>query len=165
IILEHQDIISNIKVRNLLENKEFFTTCWHIRSIWAPIKKYINILESNTATLADCFIHMIKLAIAIYQLPNLNPFKIPAIHVFNVCYIEFQHPAYLLCYFIYSQYRGRELRNGGFRDAALIATKLWQSLGHDKQESYELISHLHRFEAHLAPYDLPYIENMNTPEL
>ena len=93
-------------MRNLLENEEFFTTCRHIRSIWAPIKECINILKSNTATLADCFIYMIKLAIAIYQLSNLNPFKILTIHVFNVRYIEFQHPAYLLCYFIHPQYRG-----------------------------------------------------------
>ncbi|CAG8575908.1 8720_t:CDS:2 [Funneliformis mosseae] len=50
-------------------------------------------------------------------------------------------------------------------NAALIATKLWQSLSYDKQESYELISHLCRFEAYLAPYDLPYIENMDTSEL
>jgi len=90
----------------LLENEEFFTMCRYIRSVWAPIKECINILESNTTTLADCFIHMIKLAVAIYQLLNLNLFKILAIHIFNNHYLEFQHPAYLLCYFMHPQYRG-----------------------------------------------------------
>ena len=28
-----------------------------------------------------------------------------------------------------------------------------------------MVSQLRRFEAHLAPYDLPYVENMDTPEL
>ena len=49
---------------------------------------------------------MIKLTIAIHRVPNLNPFKIPAIHIFNNRYLEFQHPAYLLCYFIHPLYRG-----------------------------------------------------------
>ena len=90
----------------MLQDEEFFTLCRYIRSIWAPIKECINILESNTATLADCFIYMIKLAVAIYRLPNSNPFKNPTIHIFNNRYIQFQHPAYLLCYFLHPQYRG-----------------------------------------------------------
>ena len=80
--------------------------CREIRSIWAPIKECINILESNTATLADCFMQMIRLAIAIYRLPSSNPFKASAITIYNQRYIEFQHPAYLLCYFLHPLYRG-----------------------------------------------------------
>jgi hypothetical protein len=49
-----------------MQNEEFFTTCRHIRSIWAPIKECINILEAKSASLADCFVYMIKLAVAIF---------------------------------------------------------------------------------------------------
>lgn len=103
---EHPDTLSSADVNDLLKDEEFFSLCRHVRSIWAPIKECINILESNTATLANCFIYMIKLAVAIYQLPNSNPFKISVIHIFNNRYLEFQHPAYLLCYFVHPQYRG-----------------------------------------------------------
>src|SRR5437868_6975650 len=43
---------------------------------------------------------MIKLAIAICQIPNSNSFKLYAIQVFNKRYIEFQHP--IVIYFIKS---------------------------------------------------------------
>ena len=106
IILENRDVISNDDVLFLLQNEDFLTKCRHIRSIWGPIKECINILEANTATLADCFIYMIKLAAAIFSLSDLNEFKTSAIHIFNNRYIEFQHPAYLLCYYIHPLYRG-----------------------------------------------------------
>ncbi|CAH1770403.1 14805_t:CDS:2, partial [Entrophospora sp. SA101] len=144
IIAENRDVISNDEVLFLLQNEDFLTKCCHIHSVWGPIKECINILESNTATLADCFIYMIKLAVAIFKLPDSNQFKTSAIHIFNNRYIEFQHPAYLLCYYIHPLYR----------EAALVAVKLWKNLNHSEQ-----------FEAKLSPYDLPYVEEMDTPEL
>ncbi|CAJ0754641.1 21882_t:CDS:10 [Entrophospora sp. SA101] len=143
IIAENRDVISNDEVLFLLQNEDFLTKCCHIHSVWGPIKECINILESNTATLADCFIYMIKLAVAIFKLPDSNQFKTSAIHIFNNRYIEFQHPAYLLCYYIHPLYR----------EAALVAVKLWKNLNHSEQETK------------LSPYDLPYVEEMDTPEL
>ena len=96
-------------VYDLIQNEEFFTTCHQIRSIWAPIKECINILEAKSASLADCFVYMIKLAVAIFRLPSSNPYKSSAIQIFNRRYLEFQHPAYLLCYFLHSHYRGMYL--------------------------------------------------------
>ncbi|CAJ0760890.1 580_t:CDS:2, partial [Entrophospora sp. SA101] len=153
IIAENRYVISNDEVLFLLQNEDFLTKCHHICSVWSPIKECINILESNTATLADCFIYMIKLAVVIFKLLDSNQFKTSAIHIFNNRYIEFQHPAYLLCYYIHPLYRGGGLRNGGFREAALVAVKLWKNLNHSEQETK------------LSPYDLPYVEEMDTPEL
>ena len=104
---EHPNTISNVDVYDLLHNEDFFTTCRQLRSIWAPIKECINILEADSASLADCFIYMIKLAIAIYRIPNSNPFKYYAIQIFNQRYIEFQHPSYLLYYYLHPFYRGK----------------------------------------------------------
>lgn len=98
-------MITNMEVFNLLHSEDFFTTCRQIRSIWSPIKACINILESGTATLADCYIHMIKLAVAIYQIPEFNQFRPVAIQVFNRRYVEFQHPSYLLCHYLHPFYR------------------------------------------------------------
>ncbi|CAJ0847365.1 10519_t:CDS:2, partial [Entrophospora sp. SA101] len=127
IIAENRDVISNDEVLFLLQNEDFLTKCCHIHSVWGPIKECINILESNTATLADCFIYMIKLAVAIFKLPDSNQFKTSAIHIFNNRYIEFQHPAYLLCYYIHPLYR----------EAALVAVKLWKNLNHSEQEKMD----------------------------
>ena len=100
-------MISNSDVYNLMQNEEFFTACHQIRSVWAPIKECINILEAKSASLADCFIQMIKLAVAIFRLPSSNLYKPAAIQVFNRRYLEFQHPAYLLCYCLHPYYRGK----------------------------------------------------------
>lgn len=106
-MLEHSNIISNTEVSYLILDEEFFTNCRQIRSVWAPIKECINILEAKSASLADCFIQMIKLAVAIFRLPSSNLYKSAAIQIFNRRYLEFQHPVYLLCYCLHPYYRGK----------------------------------------------------------
>ncbi|GBC23318.2 ribonuclease H-like domain-containing protein [Rhizophagus irregularis DAOM 181602=DAOM 197198] len=165
ILLEHNGIVTNSNVYLLIQDEEFFTNCHHIRSIWAPIKECINILEAKSASLADCFVQMIKLAIAIFRLPSSNPFKASAIQIFNHRYLEFQHPAYLLCYFLHPYYRGLGLNDEGFRNAAITATTLWQNLGYSEQECRELLTQFRKYDQKLKPYDLSYDKNMDTPEL
>ena len=82
-----------------------------MHSVWQPIKEIIHMLESNDATLADCFIYLIKLTILIDRLPEVNNFKLPAIHVFNQRYEEFLHPLYILAYYIHPEYRGKNFYN------------------------------------------------------
>jgi hypothetical protein len=82
-----------------------------VRLVWQPIKEIIHMLESNDATLADCFIYLIKLAVSIDRLPEVNNFKLPAIHVFNRRYEEFLHPLYILAYYIHPEYRGKNFHN------------------------------------------------------
>ena len=90
----------------MIQDEEFFITYHQICLIWSSIKECINILEARSATLADCFVQMIKLASAIFQLPSSNSYKTEAIQIFNDRYLEFQHPAYLLCYCLHPYYRG-----------------------------------------------------------
>jgi hypothetical protein len=128
---------------------------------------------------------MIKLAVAIYRIPLTNPFKAHAIRVFNRRYLEFQNPAYQMAYFMHPYYQGNTnfyfiifitnllikvyiglgLKDGGFRDVALTSIRLWQSLGHSEESSKELVSQLRRFEARLAPFDLPYTTGIDTPSI
>ncbi|PKB96689.1 hypothetical protein RhiirA5_385174 [Rhizophagus irregularis] len=161
----YYSLITNSHVSLLIQDEEFFVNCHHIRSIWAPIKECINILKSKSATLADCFMQMIKLAIAIFRLPSSNPYKVSAIQIFNRRYLEFQHPAYLLCYFLHPYYRGLSLNGEGFRNAAITATTLWQNLEYSEQECKELLTQFQKYDQKLKPYDLSYEKNMDMPEL
>jgi len=43
--------------------------------------------------------------------PEVNNFKLPAIHVFNRRYEEFLHPLYILAYYIHPEYRGKNFHN------------------------------------------------------
>ncbi|CAG8835206.1 6983_t:CDS:2, partial [Cetraspora pellucida] len=74
-LLKHPGSFTDIEIFNLLHDDSFFITCRQVRSIWKPIKICINALESGSASLADCFIYMIKLAIAIYHIPDSISFK------------------------------------------------------------------------------------------
>ncbi|CAG8610527.1 29447_t:CDS:2 [Gigaspora margarita] len=115
LLSEHLETITNQEIANLLANEDFYITCRLVRSIWQPIKEVIYALETNTATLADCFAYLIKLAVAIKCLPEINTFKASAVHC---------------------------LKDNGFYQAALTSIEIWQNLGHTKLESNELIAQI-----------------------
>ncbi|CAG8836927.1 19783_t:CDS:2, partial [Cetraspora pellucida] len=135
------------------------------RSIWKPIKICINALEGGSASLADCFIYMIKLAIAIYHIPDSIPFKPVMIQLFNRCYIEFQHPCYLLCYYFHPFYHRKGFKNEAFRNAAITASTIWKSYSHTEQECKELISQFRYYDARKKPFDLSYVYGLDSPML
>ncbi|RIA86065.1 hypothetical protein C1645_878911 [Glomus cerebriforme] len=70
----------------------------------------------------------------IEKLPSSNPYKSAAIQIFNRRYLEFQHPAYLLCYCLHPYYRGFGVNDEGFRNTAITATTLWRNLGYPEEE-------------------------------
>ena len=60
----------------------------------------INKLESWHATIADCYVALIKIAAAINRLSNANPFKPKAIKIYNLWFKEFATPLYQLAYYL-----------------------------------------------------------------
>ena len=73
-----------------------------------PAKNAVKILESNTITLADCFIELLKMAQAISAISfhNLN-FKQKCIAIFNKRWKEFDINIYILAFFLHPKYRGK----------------------------------------------------------
>ncbi|CAG8804813.1 4598_t:CDS:1, partial [Racocetra fulgida] len=53
-------------------------------AILKPIKDMVNQLESHYATIADCYVALIKIAAAINCLSNTNFFKPKAITIYNL---------------------------------------------------------------------------------
>ena len=70
------------------------------------IKDCILKLEAKTATLADCYICLLKLAATINCLPSSNILKSAIIEIYNHRYQKFDHEAYLLLYYLHPFYRG-----------------------------------------------------------
>ena len=85
--------MSSIQVRNQLKNDEFFSIGQTIARIMEPIKDYILKLEARTATLADCYIQMLKLAATINRLPSSNTLRSAIMDIYNRRYQEFDHEA------------------------------------------------------------------------
>ncbi|CAG8822959.1 35297_t:CDS:2 [Gigaspora margarita] len=52
-----------------------------------------------------------------------------------------------------------------FTMSALIAIEIWQSLGHTRSESNELVALMRRFESKLPPFDLPYVSGTDIPKI
>ncbi|CAG8619639.1 24520_t:CDS:2, partial [Gigaspora rosea] len=109
-----------------------------------PITICIGRLEAQNATIADCYINILKLAAAIYQLPKVNPFKSQITKIYNNQYKELNHKAYLLCYYLYPLYR-YGLKEQTFHIASLIASIYWKALRHNEAECIELLVEFHKF--------------------
>jgi len=81
--------------------------CQIISRIMEPIRNCILKLEAQTATLADCYIYMLKLAATVNRLPSSNTLKSTLMGIYNHRYKEFDHESYLLSYYLHPLYRGK----------------------------------------------------------
>ncbi|CAB4468558.1 unnamed protein product [Rhizophagus irregularis] len=99
------------RVKDILTDRSFFENCKIIATILHPLKVSVGCLESRTSTLADCYIHLVSLAGAIYRLPIQNiQFKYYCIEKFNERWNEFTNDTNLLAFFLHPQYRGKVKR-------------------------------------------------------
>lgn len=80
-----------------------------MKTVLEPAKNAIKALESTTASLADCFVELVKMARAILEIPPLqNPeFKKTCIAIFNKRWKEFDTDIYMLAFFLHPKYRGK----------------------------------------------------------
>ncbi|CAG8842680.1 32825_t:CDS:2 [Gigaspora margarita] len=78
----------------------------------------INQLESRHATIADCYVALIKIVSAINHLPDANLFKSKAVKIYNLWFKEFATPLYQL--------------RGQFNQISETAATMWQELGYDE---------------------------------
>ncbi|CAG8748794.1 16650_t:CDS:2, partial [Racocetra fulgida] len=63
----HSEIISSV-VLTILRGQGFFTDLQYLSDVLLPNKKAILAVEANCSTLADCYINLVKIAVAIQNL-------------------------------------------------------------------------------------------------
>ncbi|GBB92451.1 hypothetical protein RclHR1_20050001 [Rhizophagus clarus] len=146
IIREKPEIITSIQVKNQLKNNEFFSMGQTVARIMEPIKDCILKLEARTATLADYYIQMLKLAATINRIPSSNTLRSAIIGIYNHRYQEFDYEVYLLSYYLYPSYRGYGLNNKAFQIACHVAAKYGQALGYGENMSHHLLTQLKQFK-------------------
>ena len=103
---EKPEIISSSQVKERIKNDGFYSMCQMVSRIMEPIKDCILKLEARTATLANCYVQMLKLAAMINRIPSSNILKTTIIRIYNRRYKEFDHEAYLLSYYVHPLYHG-----------------------------------------------------------
>ena len=98
-------------VLSVLRSHAFFDNCRALAFALHPLKKGIATLESQTSTLADCYLGLARLGAAIKKLPKNDhrEFRQNCVAIFNRRFIEFDDDAYLLCFFLHPGINGKKI--------------------------------------------------------
>ncbi|CAG8554951.1 20845_t:CDS:2, partial [Cetraspora pellucida] len=90
----------------------FFTDLQYLSDVLFPIKEAILAVEANCSTLANCYINLVKIAVAIQNLSidEYKGFHNEYVKKFNKWFEEFNDPIYQLTYFLHPAYKGLGLK-------------------------------------------------------
>jgi hypothetical protein len=110
-LVENNSYLFNNNILAILNRRNFYRDVEDLQTILDPIKKAVVILEHKSATLADCFLCLIKLAAIIKEFPQNrnNSFQRKCQLAFDKRWSEFNFEMYLLGYFLHPQFRGKIL--------------------------------------------------------
>jgi hypothetical protein len=107
-ITEHTNCLTNTKVKAIVEGRNFWSDLKILAFVLDPLRKAILALEARKATLADCFLSLIRLAAVMKSLPRSfnKSFRNHCHQVMNERFNEFEDDKFLLCFFLLPQFRG-----------------------------------------------------------
>ncbi|GET66712.1 ribonuclease H-like domain-containing protein [Rhizophagus irregularis DAOM 181602=DAOM 197198] len=154
----HEREISNEAVKAILKKRGFFDDIRILSDILEPIKKAILMLEGSNVTLADCYLHLLRIAAFFKSMPtdDYKELRNSCISIFNKRYKEFDEDIYLLGFFLHPKYRGHGMRNNQFERLRKCALRIWKNLGHKKNSGLELDAQLRAYFDNSEPYNTSY---------
>ncbi|GES77785.1 ribonuclease H-like domain-containing protein [Rhizophagus clarus] len=181
IVNKNPNVIASEAVKTIINRKRgFFNDVCDLANIMKPIKEAILNLESNKATLADCYFFLAYLGQSINKIPEDDhvAFRQHAIKTFNERFKLYNFDEYLLTYYIHPRYRGTGVKKLKtiYRRIQGAAARIWQQMlkipdiaaylkeyKHSKKESAEvLLMQLGEFHLKTIPYNSPYNSNIST---
>ncbi|CAG8762705.1 12216_t:CDS:2, partial [Gigaspora rosea] len=123
------NILTNEQINNIINRYTFFNNLKILNFVLLPLKKSILLLESNCATLGDCYLSLAKSAAAIKKLPIYQQaeFRRYCFNIINKRFKEFDDDLYLLGYFLTPNFR--------------IGT-IWQKLNNNRTSGDIIAAHL-----------------------
>ncbi|POG58643.1 hypothetical protein GLOIN_2v1820937 [Rhizophagus irregularis DAOM 181602=DAOM 197198] len=163
VLSEHGNDIKN-RVKDILCDRNFYENCRIITSILHPLKVTVGCLESRTSSLADCYIHLLSLASAVYRMPNQNiEFKNHCVIKFNERYDEFSDDLFLLAFFLHPRYHGNGINPSKIHNITVKAAQIWKNMGHDQESCGKLLSQMRKYMKNKAPFNQHYNYKSDTP--
>ncbi|CAB5376963.1 unnamed protein product [Rhizophagus irregularis] len=146
--------------------RRFFMDAEELQLILKPIKEAIKYLEMKNATLADCFLQLIKLSYSIKNLSETHTtFQQQCIKAFNKRWTQFDFRLYMLAYLLHPLYRGKGFRNQVCRKVVYWAIEnIWIKMGGGENSSSKLIRQIAAFRDNLPPYNDEFIPKYYTVE-
>ena len=98
-----------------------------------PLRKAVLALEARAATLADCFLSLVRLAAVLNKLPrSFNPsFRNHCIKIINERFNEFDDDKYIICFFLDFHFRSAALKKISFKRIIKYVALIGKRLGFD----------------------------------
>ena len=107
-VADHSNYLTNNRIKPIIQGRNFFDDLKILAFVLNPLRKAILSLEARTATLADCYLSLIRLGAVLKNLPRSfqQDFRNHCYDVMNKRFNEFEDDKYLLCFFLHPQFRG-----------------------------------------------------------
>src|SRR5204863_43670 len=105
VVVDNQ--LTNDNVVQIIQLRNFFSDLRILAFVLEPLRKAVLALEARSATLADCFFSLARLAAVLNKLPKtFNPgFRSHCVKVINERCNEFDDDKYITCFFLDPRFR------------------------------------------------------------
>jgi len=152
----------NVTLRNLVNNRNFWANVEGLTNILEPAKNAVKSVERKNTTMADIFVALIQMALAIKSLPaessdELKDFRRKCIQFYNYRWKQFDFELYLLAYFLHPKYHGNGLIPETYQMIQRKALTLWQKIGGGAKSALTLAIQMNNYDNKKSPYDFPYV--------
>jgi hypothetical protein len=101
IVANNGNLLTNDSIARIIQSQNFFPDLRILAFVLEPLRKAVLALEVRSATLANCFLSLARLAAMLNKLPkSFNPhFRSHCVKVINERFNEFDDDKYITCFF------------------------------------------------------------------
>ena len=149
-------LLTNDSGVRIIQSRNFFSDLRILAFVLELLRKAVLALEAKSATLADCFLSLARLAAMLNKLPNsFNPgFHNHCAKVINEHCNEFNDDKYITCFFLDLYFRSAALKKLSFKRITKCVASIGQRLGFDLYEIDILLDQLQQYKDINDPFDL-----------
>ena len=156
-------------LRTLTNNRNFWANVEALANVLEPAKNAVKSVECKNTTIADVFLALFQMAIAIKALPTetseeLKEFRQKCIQFYNHRWKQFDFKLYLLAYFLHPKYRGKGLIPETYQIIQRKALILWKNIGGGSNSALILAIQMNNYDEYKSPYHFPYTDKLQTPQ-
>ncbi|CAG8679679.1 9313_t:CDS:2, partial [Ambispora gerdemannii] len=152
-------------VKNLINNRQFWIDVEQLRNILGSAKRAVKNVEFRTTILADIFVELAKMAIAIQKTSALfnSQFRCDCIAIYNKRWKEFDTDLYLLVFFLHPTYRGEFFEASIYKNHVLKkALEIWKQIGGGRTSADFLKVQMSLYKNQESPFDDMFNSSINT---
>ncbi|PKK56930.1 hypothetical protein RhiirC2_799003 [Rhizophagus irregularis] len=102
IVANNGNLLTNDNIARIIQSQNFFLNLRILAFVLKPLRKAVLALEAKSATLADCFLSLAKLAAVLNKLPKSfnSHFHSHCVKIINERFNEFNNDKYITCFFL-----------------------------------------------------------------